>query len=105
MLVSVPSQSTSLDGSVVMREVNNSVQWSPSNNGQFSVPEPSGSSSVKQSSVEAGNSLGEFASWNSSSQVGDLLSNSLNSLGGSLLSELVEDLVLGSEKLNSVQVA
>lgn len=105
VLVSVPSESTSLNGSVVVREINDSVQWSPSNNGQFSIPEPSGGSSVEQSSIEVGDSLGEFASWDSSSQIGDLLSNSLGSLSGSLFSELVVDLVLGSEKLDGIQVA
>lgn len=51
------------------------------------------------------NSLGEFTSWDSSSQISDLLSNLLDGLSGRLLRKLVEDLVLGSEKFDGVQVA
>jgi hypothetical protein len=50
--VAVPSESRALDISVVVRTGNKTVTGTPSNEGKFLVPEPSGCYSIEEASIK-----------------------------------------------------
>lgn len=77
----------------------------PGNNSEFLIPEPSGGDSVKQTTVEVGDSLSNFRSRNSSAQISDLSGNVGSNISRVLFSKkFVEVFSSGSEDFSLVNI-
>lgn len=75
----------------------------PGNQRNFLIPEHSGSGSVQKTSIQSGDSAGDFASGHSASKVGDLSGNAVGNSSGILFAEeFVEELSSGSEDFSLV---
>lgn len=67
--ITIPSQSRSLNISIVVWTCNESVTGTPGYKGNILIPEPSCCNSVQKSSIQVGDSCSYFTSRNSSSKI------------------------------------